>query len=451
MARKTKSPPPHHLGCCFVAPAPELRAKLEKARVTALESLGLGEGARIVEPKEPGLNDGMVRPPEAAGEGASFAEAMAVAAERAPLRGQLNVAVVLVEFSDKKIGKTKADFEKLFFSKGQIATGSVAEYYAEASHGLVTIGGKVVGPYLLPKTKAYYADGSSGKTQKVKEMARDALALANADLDFSTYDNDGDGYVDAFVVVHAGRGAEQTGDKNDIWSHKWVMPQSVKADGVNLYAYLTIPEDARLGVSAHELGHLLFGWPDLYDSDYSSRGVGNYCLMGGGSWLNGGDTPCHPSAWCKSTQSWITVRRVAKNETTSLADVKSSHTAVRLWTKGKTGAEYFLAESRFRSGFDQHLPAEGLLLWHVDENVKDNSNENHLKVALVQADGRRDLEVKRNDGDPNDAFPGGLGIVKCDTTTSPNTNGYSGAGTKVALSSIAVSGSAVNVKVAVKD
>ena len=34
---------------------------------------------------------------------------------------------------------------------------------------------------------------------------------------------------------------------------------------------------------AHELGHLLFGFPDLYDTDYSSEGIGNWCLMAGGT------------------------------------------------------------------------------------------------------------------------------------------------------------------------
>jgi immune inhibitor A len=442
-------PPAHHRGCCFVAPAPEIRAKIEREREQAVQSFGFAEGTRIVEPREPGLNDGIVRPPAAVGDGFGFDEALAAAAAHPPLRGKLNVAVVLVEFSDKKMTKTKADFETLFFSKGKIATGSVAEYFAEASHGLVSISGKVVGPYKLPKTKKHYADNSFGKSQTVKKMARDALAKANPDLKFSDYDNDKDGYVDAFVVVHAGRGAEQTQDRNDIWSHKWVLPESKKADGVNVYAYLTIPEDARLGVTAHELGHLLFGWPDLYDSDSSSRGVGNYCLMGGGSWLGDGHSPCHPSAWCKSTQGWANVINVAQNTAATLQDIKTGHNALRLWTDGQSGKEYFLAETRFRSGFDRHLPAEGLLLWHIDESVPDNSNENHLKVALVQADGARDLEMRRNDGDPNDTFPGGLGVAACDHNTSPHTRGYSGAATNVALSGLAMQGKVVgfNIKV----
>ena len=55
-------------------------------------------------------------------------------------------------------------------------------------------------------------------------MANDAATAAEPDVDFAPYDNDGNGFVDAFIVVHAGRGAEETGAAADIWSHKWVLP-----------------------------------------------------------------------------------------------------------------------------------------------------------------------------------------------------------------------------------
>src|SRR4029077_10126539 len=139
-------------------------------------------------------------------------------------------------------------------------------------------------------------------------------------------DNDGNGYVDAFIVVHPGGGGEQTGNAGDLWSHKWGPPGRYSTGGTQIYAYLTIPEDCRLGVCAHELGHLLFGFPDLYDTDYSSEGIGNWCLMAGGSWNNGGLTPAHPSAWCKCKQNWATSQNYTANmNNVAIEDVKSSH------------------------------------------------------------------------------------------------------------------------------
>ena len=141
-------------------------------------------------------------------------------------------------------------------------------------------------------------------------MARDAALAADADVNFAPYDNDGNGYVDAFIVIHAGAGAEETGSSNDIWSHKWVLAGGeYVADTTKIFAYLTVPEDSRIGVCAHELGHLLFGFPDLYDTDYISEGIGNWCLMAGGSWNGGGDMPAHPSAWCKANQGWVSVEQ----------------------------------------------------------------------------------------------------------------------------------------------
>jgi immune inhibitor A len=170
--------------------------------------------------------------------------------------------------------------------------------------------------------------------------------------------------VDAFVVVHAGRGAEQTHNLvNDLWSLKWVLPRRVFVDGVSVYAFLTIPEDARLGVCAHELGHLVFGWPDLYDTDYSSPGIGNWCLMSGGSWggTPNGTRPCHPSAWCKANQNWAKVVNTTTNGPLTLRDVKATREVRRLWTNGDlTSREYFLIENRQQSGFDASLPGAGL-------------------------------------------------------------------------------------------
>ena len=41
-------------------------------------------------------------------------------------------------------------------------------------------------------------------------------SAADPDVDLAPYDNDGNGYVDAFIVVHAGSGAEETGSTEDL-------------------------------------------------------------------------------------------------------------------------------------------------------------------------------------------------------------------------------------------
>ncbi|HJU40631.1 MAG TPA: M6 family metalloprotease domain-containing protein [Tahibacter sp.] len=439
---------------CAVAPSPELKqrlkAELAQARRTLAPSIaasvGLARSPRVL-----GFNDGVIVPPDAFPAGTPQAAIRAVAAERAPLRGAVRVIVVLVDFSDRAMAATAAHFSDLFFSTGKVATGSVREYYREASGGVVDIVGEVVGPLRMPRTLAWYANGNFGigrpsGTIRARDLAHDAAKAANAAVNFAPYDNDGNGFVDAFVVVHAGSGGEATGDPGDIWSHKYTLANAYDADGKKIYAYLTIPEDARIGVSAHELGHLLFGFPDLYDEDSTSEGVGNWCLMGGGSWNGGGDTPAHPSAWCKANQGWVGVTNVTADGVLSLPDVKTSRNVHRLWKDGAGGPEYFLLENRQRAGFDRQLPGDGLLIWHIDEGQPGNTDENRYKVALVQADGRRDLEGDANRGDAGDPYPGTNGNTSFNATSTPSSKAYSGQGSCVSVTQISASAATMTAK-----
>lgn len=448
----------HHIGdLCVVAPAPELKEKLvdQFERLRGRASALVGRNLSLTGPDHVGLNDGLIYPGTYYPVGTTAAVAQRAALERAPLAGVVRVAVVLVDFSDKAIAAGAADrFQELFFSTGVLAHGSVKEYFADVSGGKIDIQGEVIGPYRMPRTIAAYAGAENGiqsATPNARTMADDALTAANPDIDLAPYDNDGNGYVDAFIVVHAGRGAEETGAATDIWSHKWVLPAERSVDATKVYAYLTIPEDAKLGVSAHELGHLLFGWPDLYDTDNTSEGVGNWCLMGSGSWGLGGDRPVHPSAWCKSNQGWINVITQTANADVTISDVKTSRNAYRLWKDGAGGNEYFLVENRQQAGYDQSLPGQGLLIWHIDEAVANNKNEAHYKVGLMQADGDKDLENNTNRGDGGDPFPGTSGNASFTNSSTPNSRSYAGSNTLVSVTGIPASAASMTVHLTVKE
>lgn len=442
---------------CLVPPSPELneRIKSEVSRLAGTKKMRqLAPLVRIGLPSRPGLNDGLIIPGSSFPLGTSIDRVRSAAADRAPLHGTLRVAVVLVDFSDQEMVQTRQHFEDLFFSTGVIAGGSVREYFDEVTNGLVTLTGEVVGPYRMPRTMVAYANGESGtgsSSPNARTMARDALVAADPHINLGPYDNDANGFVDAFVVVHAGSGAEVTGSADDIWSHKWVLSGGAySTDGTQVYGYLTVPEDSRIGVCAHELGHLLFGFPDLYDIDNSSEGVGNWCLMAGGSWNGGGDTPAHPSAWCKVQQAWVTVENVTANGPVTIADVKDAHRVLRLWKDGAGGQEYFLVENRQRSRFDAQLPGDGLLIWHLDDAIADNSNEAHYRVALEQADGQGHLESSANRGDAGDSFPGSSDNRAFTNTSTPSSKSYGGLSTCVSVTAISDSGPVMTAQVTVR-
>lgn len=441
---------------CMVPPSPGLsdKIKAESERLNNLKKVrDIGGGAQVARPQHPGFNDGLIVPGSHFPLGTSIDKVRSAAADRAPLHGVVRVAVVLIDFDDEPMTETQQHFEDLFFSEGVVGTGSVREYFSEVTNGLVELEGTVVGPYRMPRDMSDYANGDSGTGTtfpNARTMANDAAVASNPDIDFGPFDNDANGFVDAFVVVHAGAGAEVSGSTNDIWSHKWVLPSSFNADGTAIYAYLTVPEDARIGVCAHELGHLLFGFPDLYDTDGTSEGIGDWCLMAGGSWGGGGDTPAHPSAWCKSQQSWVTVQNVSTNGTLSIADVKDGQTVYRLWKDGTGGQEYFLVENRQQDRFDASLPAGGLLIWHIDDAISNNTNETHYRVALEQADGDEDLENNSNRGDGGDCFPGTTTNRTFNNTSTPNSKSYGGLNTCVSVSAISDPGAVMTAQVQVQ-
>lgn len=432
---------------CMIAPSPKIREQLKK-ELDRLKTLSQNRVlANLLTPKQQasvGFNDGLVMPGNVFPLGTSAVAVRRASSKRNALKGAVRVIVVLVEFSDKKLQRTKQQFKDLFFSS---KAGSVREYYKEVTNGAIDIEGEVVGPFTMPRKLTAYAHGNSGtgsEAPNARTMASDAAQAANRQVDFGIYDNDDDGYVDAFVVVHAGRGGEETGNKDDIWSHKWVLPKELHFDNTNLYAYLTVPEDCKLGVCAHELGHLLFGFPDLYDTDYTSEGVGDWCLMGGGSWNNGGDTPAHPCAWCKVQEGWAYVANQVKNEKGVKIDpVQKSHLVHRMWKEGLQSNEYFLIENRQQQNYDRYLPGSGLLVWHIDDNIDGNSNEFHYRVALVQADGKQDLEKGQNRGDAGDTFPGTTSNKNFNKSSKPSSLSYGGLDSGVQVNNITVSGGRV--------
>jgi len=107
-------------------------------------------------------------------------------------------------------------------------------------------------------------------------------------------------------------------------------------------------------------------------------------------------------------------------------------------------------ENRQRTGFDLSLPGDGLLIWHVDDNVlSDNTQEwypghttsGHYLVALEQADGLFQLDQNQNNGNSGDPFPGSTDARSFNSTTAPNSLGYTGLVSFVTVSNISNSGS----------
>jgi immune inhibitor A len=386
----------------------------------------------------PGLDDSSLIDPE---------KTIAPGASLVPLpsfkpRGDINVIFLLVDFNDKPHTESPDKFKKLLFSDNNTSYNdkSLNEYYNEVSYGLVNIVGYVSDWMRMPQSYAYYVNGSDGLAaypRNSQRMVEDAVTMAiqKGGIDWDKFDVNGDGRIDALSVVHAGTGAEQAGaGSGNIWSHKYNTTKKINVTTkTDAFGYLTVPEDSKLGVIAHELGHLLFGWPDLYDAETGgnrvTEGIGKWCLMAAGSWNNRGLTPGYPSAWCRHVQGWTNSINVTQDGELVINNAEENTEVYRLWTKGQASDEYFMVENRQKVGFDSGLPGGGLLIYQVDDTMPNNFDEDHLTVGLVQADGRRDLQSTdrffRNQGDASDPFPGTTKNYSLGTGTKPNTRSYS--------------------------
>jgi immune inhibitor A len=367
-----------------------------------------------------------------------------------PVQGSLRVMVLLADFDDREGTKPVAHYENLLFSKDTHATGSMRDFYDEVSQGHVDVIGEVHGWFRLPRSYSYYTNGDSGTgsyPRNAQRMAQDAVnaALASGVQFRGDLDALDQSTVTALFVVHAGIGAETRprgpSQSDNIWSHKWWMPTVQVGPNLVVNRYLTIPHDARLGVAAHELGHLAFQWEDFYDPNYAEDGSawdgsGDWDLMAGGSYNGDGRSPAHPIAWHKSQHGWVELEEIRGSSRLTL-DPASRGKAYKLISSRYRSRQYLILENRSRSGFDSHLPGEGLLVWRVDES-KEMPAPHRPALQLVQADGRHDLERvgDQNAGDSGDPFPGSTGRENLFDTGTISTSFPDGDSSRIELKNI---------------
>jgi immune inhibitor A len=380
----------------------------------------------------------------------------------------------LVDFSDKTATVTAnlTAIDNLLFAPQAVGRGSVRDYFADVSYGRVDVVTlnlpSAVGWTRAPQTYAYYVNAQGGMfgayPQNTGRMVEDLLPLVDSVVDFSQYDNDGDGFVDTLLVMHAGTGAEWSTNMNDMWSHASSITNmggtAPTLDGVTVDNYFISPEylepglasptstDMTIGVICHETGHGLWGLPDLYDLDLSSSGIGTWGLMSYGDWngpakfntylgfsVTDGSSPALPNAWSRMVMGFDVPFLVNSTGQPCLVPAESLPGGILRFESSLVGGppgEYFLLENRqaLGGGYDQYIPGSGLLIWHIDEQMwsRNGGSDNnwecgfrphcwgnctagfpywHYLVSLEQADGFDNLELGANRGDNMDPFPGG--------------------------------------------
>lgn len=332
-----------------------------------------------------------------------------------PHIGSPSIPILLVQYSDYKF-KDKdpaATFDK-FFAEGN---SSAHQYFLDQSNGKFDGRFDIYGPVTLSGKRADYGGNDYwGEDKGVGKMVGEACLGLDGKIDFSKYDNDGDGECDVVIVLYAGDGEASSYDEDcedSVWPCQWSLEdsdygKSIRLDNtkVNLFAVFNelygenLSEIDGIGTFCHEFSHCL-GLPDFYDTQYGPHfGMGSWSLMDQGSYNDDGYTPIGYSAYEKEFMGWIEIPEANENTLYTLTpmNLKSEATdmAVKL-TNAADPDEYYILENRKKQGWDAYMAAEGLLITHFtyDADAWNGNTVNDYdlqRATLIPADNSLKLD-----------------------------------------------------------
>jgi len=394
-------------------------------------------------------------------------------ASSAAVSGVLRVPAILFNFKDTPATELRntTQYNQVLFAASPTGASAGRPYtyrsfYEQMSNGLLSVQGQSYGYAALDSNEVTYTgvpgtcSGSPTGTTNCNGLfssqawagmqagLREAVRKLDNQVDWTQYDSDGDGYVDLVVFIHPAIGGDCDGPTNNhLWPHhsylmnalNIVVPyttHSVNSRGVPIKVADYILESGvgggvdgcdpseimPVGTVVHETGHG-FGLPDLYDTHYTSQGVGEWSLMGIGNW----SSPLSPSrmdAWSLSQLGWVTIVPLGSAGTYSFGAAPTSDTAFYLPVSGSNPrGEYFLLENRQAVEADTAMIEHncqvwyqgptppgycggGLLIYHVDST----QIAQHYADKTVNSGPIHGLEVIQADGFGNlDASPYGCG------------------------------------------
>jgi M6 family metalloprotease-like protein len=392
--------------------------------------------------------------------------------------GQKMGLCLLIDFDDDPASVPQSSI--VDFCNGDNYTGygnngSVKKYFQDNSNGLLVYSNTVTMYIRIPNSlhpKSWYNDTSKDAGVQANYLIRDALTIMKAKANYETeilplfngLTVDGGNRVVACNVFYAGGNGGAWA--NGLWPHSWslyaVGAQELSSGGMEIFDYqvTNIGESLTIGTFCHENGHMLCGYPDIYDYDYDSvGGAGLFCLMNSGGH---GTNPAQICAYLKYASGWSTTVEltyqsavVANSVATPYAD---GYNRFYRYAKPGTETEYYLFENRQKVGRDANIPASGIAIWHIDElgdrdnqSIEYNTTHANYECTLMQADNQWHFQRYVNSGDVNDLFYQGNTAAtytgEFNDNTKPSAMWWDGTKSKLEVSAFSVNGAAMTYNI----
>lgn len=340
------------------------------------------------------------------------------------------VPVILANYTDVSFKNTDYSAYKT----------SLEKYFADNSFGQYTPVFDFIGPVNLSKNRRYYGENDEdGDDMHAAAMIAEACNAAEDLADFTLYDQDGDGRIDAVAVIYAGEGERMDNDLADaVWEFTddlettWELEYLVQLDGKTVAACCAVPELRTsskrdgIGTFVHEFAHIL-GLPNFSSTaGLTIKTLGNWDVMDHGCFNDGANTPAAMSAYERWYLGWVEPILLDGPMNVRLRDLNESGDCAIITAKCSSTLnplnpdpqEFYILENRQQKGWDQYLPGHGLMLTKIDfvknkwESDDVNNVERHPCVDLIEADGKAP-EYKADNltngyfGKQGDLFPAG--------------------------------------------
>ncbi len=376
--------------------------------------------------------------------------------------GNIVGLTVLIQFPDHsaEIAQSVVDSFCNQVGYSQYSTnGSVRDFFARTSGGVLTYTNHVTSYYTAKHNFSWY-DDSAGVTfgERSDSLMLEALTWLrdSQGFDFSTlsshkyydtvYNNQGTVIqrIDSTPVITALNfmyaGAPQNGWSAGLWPHSGWLLGAFTANGLTSYRYqicnLSSSSNAAgsagpdLGTYAHEDGHMLCGYPDLYPATKANGvGVGSYCTMCYGCLdigsisnpLDGGShNPPPYNPFFRYECGWLNPLDITYSRDTTISLDCGDLSSVCMFRDTSDPTQMYFIEARRRDANFRTFKDSGLIIWRANING-DNFNTTTYLLSVEQADNRGDLESGANYGDSTDLFRQISGKAFSDAT-SPAAN-----------------------------